>query len=174
MKSGILSICKNWSIYGYLCVQSCKLQIVTLRQAKWSSSPEVLNIWRPFIQPKASRPKRTCQKQSENRPQKQITMPTAVITIGECYELVPDFVKMCLTSSIPIEKVSQMKPFLNKHCRQKTVMSIIVDETTDQKEKSVLNVILRFRDQSLLLDSMKFFIRPVPGQMWSGASACWI
>lgn len=100
-------------------------------------------------------------------------------------EFVLDFIKMCTQADIPLHKVSKMKPFVQKHCKQggslpqeatirqvyiprlfeqhvnnlkemlkgKT-LSIVVDETTDIRDKSILNVIALLEGKPVLLNSV--------------------
>nr|XP_055073537.1 CGG triplet repeat-binding protein 1-like [Misgurnus anguillicaudatus] len=99
-------------------------------------------------------------------------------------EFVEDFVAVCTEADIPLEKMTKLRPFLKKHCKQGGALpesvsslrqlhlprvfeqhissvlkkicgkkySIVVDETTDARDCSVLNIVIGVEKQYFLVD----------------------
>ena len=117
---------------------------------------------------------------------KQQTLTSFVKSSDLRKEFTLDFVSMCTTADIPLEKSEKMKPFLKKHCKQGGTLpeastlrsyhvptlfqqhfehlkllladqpiAIIADETTDIKDKSILNVVATIRGKCYLIDVVK-------------------
>lgn len=115
--------------------------------------------------------------------QSTLTGPRMTTSMQDRREFQEDFVRMMTSANIPLEKVTLMKPFMIKHCRQGgsltnpanlrdtylprvfaahfaalkqelagKVVSVIVDETTDHRDKSVLNIIVAHLDKLYLID----------------------
>ncbi|XP_036978819.1 uncharacterized protein LOC119033181 [Acanthopagrus latus] len=99
-------------------------------------------------------------------------------------EFVEDFVAVCAEADIPLEKMTKLRPFLLKHCKQGGALpenvsslrqihlprvfeqhissvlqkirgkkySVVVDETTDARDCSVLNIVIGVENQYFLVD----------------------
>ena len=58
------------------------------------------------------------------------------------------------------ETRQNLKTMIDTAKNEKKVMTLVVDESTDGKERSILNIILRFQETSFLLDIL-FLDEPV-------------
>ncbi|GBB89089.1 hypothetical protein RclHR1_15760005 [Rhizophagus clarus] len=83
-----------------------------------------------------------------------------VLSVAESKKtVVNDLVKAFVEANIPLEKVNMLQPFLRKHCREEDLkdffrektVSIIVDETTDSRARSVVNILFSYRNNTRLV-----------------------
>ncbi|KAI3371826.1 hypothetical protein L3Q82_006678 [Scortum barcoo] len=109
-------------------------------------------------------------------------------------EFIEDFVAMCAEADIPLEKMTKLRPFLLKHCKQGGALpenvskftspeclsnnssvlqkirgrkySVVVNETTDARDCSVLNIVIGF--MFILMQSVAKEAVQVPHSLMQG------